>query len=539
MKKYRILVVDDEFKGGDESRKNTISQYFTNDWIHENQEMANKDRILERLTTEFELLFSATMDEFREQIKAKDIHAFLIDYVLYNEMPRESGDFKENDFKEVLHIIKDRYVDTPIYVYSSKWNETLVYNVLEDFNDVFPERVPNQLLTFINFEIAIKDCRLNRTPPNWSNIAKIENARKRIWDTIAAAKNHVQFQPSSSSRDIVILHISDLQYGDKNTTINDIGMWNDMDSAIRKYLEREKLQSVDLVLITGDIATAGKKTEYKGAVNELKPFFRRLWGDNDMAWKDRIIMVPGNHDFDINTCVLEYFKALNKEDKRNIDFDGVIKQIEDQKEGEPKDTKDMYRRMGLQAFREFAYELTHDDQYILSENLDFIVNKYNNWGLRFICLNSVFQINAQKTNWAEINRNSIRTICNEIANGEKFLTIILVHHTLLSKENLTDEEASNIENALNTLRRSVGAKIVMGGHRHKNEKEENTNSARRLLHTLEAASLRVESKADEYVRGFGLLTISGTLEKAELQYFIFDKNDGEIKPDKAYFYDNL
>ena len=33
MKKYRILFIDDEFKARDMSRKETISQYFTNDWL--------------------------------------------------------------------------------------------------------------------------------------------------------------------------------------------------------------------------------------------------------------------------------------------------------------------------------------------------------------------------------------------------------------------------------------------------------------------------------------------------------------------------
>ncbi|MBD5479226.1 MAG: hypothetical protein HDR14_08035 [Lachnospiraceae bacterium] len=540
MKKYRILIIDDEFKTGDKSRKEPICNYFTNEWINQNPEISNKDEITKKLLIEFELLFSSTMDEFREQIEEKDIHAFFIDYVLGNyndEIPKEIGDFEKNDFKEVLHLIKDRYSDAPIYVYSSKWNESLVYHVLEDFNDVFTnKRLPNQLLTFQNFKNAINDCRLNKTPPNWNSISKIGKARERIWDTIATAKNHVQFQPSSPSGDIVILHISDLQFGDKDTTPNDIGMWNNMEAAIQKYLIEKNLQGVDLILITGDVAMAGKKTEYKEAADEMKPFFRRLWGNDDAAWKNRIIIVPGNHDFDINACVLEYFKAENKEKERSIDFDSVIKQIEEQKDSELQDTKDVYQRLGLQAFREFAYELTHDEQYIRNENLDFIVNKFNNWGLRFICLNSVFRINAQKTNRAEISTDSIRAICNEISSGKEILTIVLVHHTLLSEEYLTEEEASNIKKALNALR-SVGAKIVMGGHRHKNEKGENTNSGKKTLHTLEAASLRVETKSDEYVRGFGLLTISGTLKSAELQYFVFDKNDGEITADRAYKYE--
>ena len=78
MKKYRILFIDDEFKARDMSRKETISQYFTNDWIIENPQIDKRNEIIKRLSTEFELLFCSTMDEFKEQIEAKDIHAFLL-----------------------------------------------------------------------------------------------------------------------------------------------------------------------------------------------------------------------------------------------------------------------------------------------------------------------------------------------------------------------------------------------------------------------------------------------------------------------------
>ncbi len=538
MKKYRILIIDDEFKGEEEKRAKTIEKYFTNDWITQNNNLSNKEDIVQRLPTEFEVLFCATMDEFKEKMSKMDIHAFFIDYVLYDpERTQESGDFEEDGFKEVLHAIKDKCSIAPVYIYSSKWTEELVYKLLENFNTVFTnKKLPNQLLTFRNFENAINDWRLNQMPPAYNKISNVEKARKQVWDTIATANNHVQFQPYSPSGDIVILHISDLQFGDKKTAQNEVGMWNDMASAIQKYLHSKNLENVDLVMITGDITTTGKKAEYKEASEELKVFFKQLWGEKDETIKDRVIMVPGNHDFDINACVLEYFKAENKKLERSIDFDSVVEQINENKGKELRDKRDEYQQLGLQAFREFAYELTQDEQYIRSENLDFIVNKFNNWGLRLICLNSVFRINAQKTNRAEINMKSIRDICNSINFKDEFLTIILTHHTILSAEYLTEDESKNIKNAIDALRRTANAKIVMGGHRHKNEKKEDSNSALKTLRTLEAASLRVEEETEDYVRGFGVLTIKKNLDKAEWQYFVFDKNDGEIKLDASFNY---
>lgn len=538
MKKYRIMVIDDDFKMEKAKRLESIKRYFTTDWIKQNNNISKRDDIIKLLPTEFDLIFCSTMNDFLFHInESVDVHAFFIDYVLFDKnRTAEEGDFKDSSFISILNKIKEKYNTPPIYVYSSKWDENLLYNLLDDFSSVFSDKIPNQVLTFKNFESAIKDCQLNLEEPAFYNVEKVEQARKQIWNAIATQKKHVPFQPSSPSGDIVILHISDLQFGDKYTTKNDAGIWNNMEASIRKCLDEKGLNSIDLIVITGDVAMTGKKTEFKEAIEELNLFFKRLWGNSDVTIKDRIIVVPGNHDFDINTCVLECFKAENKENDRTIDFESVVKQIQDNEKTGQYNEENEYRKLGLQAFREFAYKLTQDDQYILSDNLDFIIDKFNNWGLRFICLNSVYRINAQKTNCAGINKDSIRKICDEI-HDTNFLTILLVHHTLLSNENLSEEEASSVTNAIRALQRAANAKIVMGGHRHKNDTGDESNSAKKTLRTLEAASLRVEDETDDYVRGFGLVTIKSDLKQVDLQYFTFHKEDGEIKRDQGYKYE--
>lgn len=538
MKKYRILIIDDDFKFTKEKRQDTIEKFFTNDWIVNNPNICNKEEILKRLPTEFEVEFCATMSEFSNKIEQMDIHAFIIDYVLLDdEKTLEIGDFGREGFKDVLYKIKEKCNTAPIYVYSAKWDEDSLNDLVKQFDLVFGDRMANQILTFKNFDEAIKELRLNHNPPAWGSIEQVEKTRKQIWNAIAKARKQVSFQPSSPTGDIVILHISDLQFGDKKTTKNNMGMWNNIEGTIREYLKKNNFKNIDLVVITGDVVMSGKQEEYKDATRELRTFFGRLWGNNDETVKDRILFVPGNHDFDINICVLEYFKAQNKEKERVIDFHSVVEQINANKDKKPQAEKGEYQRLGLQAFREFAYGVTQDEQYIRSENLDFIVDKFNNWGIRFICLNSVFGINAQKTNRSDIREESIKEICNKIDCKEEFLTVVLVHHTSLSDEYLMTDDISNVTQAINSLQRAANAKIVMGGHRHKNETKNNSNSAKKTIHTLEAASLCVEDEADEYMRGFGLVIISGDLKKATLQYFAFDKQDGEISTEQRYSYE--
>ena len=225
MKKYRILIIDDDFKFTKEKRQDTIEKFFTNDWIVQNPNICNKEEILKRLPTEFEVEFCATMSEFSNKIEQFDIHAFIIDYVLLDaKKTLEIGDFGKEGFKDVLYKVKEKCNKAPIYVYSAKWDEDSLNDLVKQFDLVFGNKMANQILTFKNFDEAIKELRLNQNPPAWGSIEQVEKTRKQIWNTIAKARKQVSFQPSSPTGDIVILHISDLQFGDKKTTKNDVGM---------------------------------------------------------------------------------------------------------------------------------------------------------------------------------------------------------------------------------------------------------------------------------------------------------------------------
>lgn len=535
MKKYKILVVDDEFKTEEKRRKRSIEEYLNNDWIRGNTNIPHAEKLLSELPTEFEVFTCATMDEFKQILEKEKIDAFFIDYVLYDENRLlETGDFDTNGFNNVLYKIKEKCGEVPIFVYSSQWSEDSIYKLLEDFKEVFAyNKFPNNLLTFKTFENTIRDFHLNKEKPAWNKVNDLEKDRKLIWEAIATANEHVRFQPSASSGDIVILHISDLQFGDQKTTINWIGIWQDMAREINKYLKNHNLKYVDLVVITGDVAMSGRKSEYDDAKKGLLSLMDKLW-ENDPNANERIIMVPGNHDFDINTSVLEYFKAKNRKGERAIDFDSVIDQIKECIEGKSEKSNNEYRRLGLQAFREFAFDITQDKKYICSENLDFVVDKFADWGLRFLCLNSVYDINAKKTNKALFNLSGIEKMVEGIERNRKLLTILLSHHTPLVLEELEEKEKENLNTTFTALRRSCEAQIVMGGHRHKNQSHENSNSEQKVLHVIEAASLRVEETEDDYVRGFALVTIKRELSEAAIQYFEFDKKDGVIKKKDAY-----
>jgi predicted MPP superfamily phosphohydrolase len=93
---------------------------------------------------------------------------------------------------------------------------------------------------------------------------------------------------------IRILHLSDAHFSEGSA-------W-DSDPLLREaidYIRREVAAGLtpDLVAFTGDLAYAGKEAEYKLA----RDWLDRLWAvlPQDLP-RDRLLIVPGNHDVDRN-----------------------------------------------------------------------------------------------------------------------------------------------------------------------------------------------------------------------------------------------
>src|SRR4051794_33157633 len=92
-----------------------------------------------------------------------------------------------------------------------------------------------------------------------------------------------------------LLHLSDIHF-----RFGESGDIFDPDSDLRNELERDvvrlrgtRIEKVDGILVTGDIAFAGKKEEYERASAWLERLCDLLGCARDNVW-----VVPGNHDVD-------------------------------------------------------------------------------------------------------------------------------------------------------------------------------------------------------------------------------------------------
>ena len=525
MLNYRILVFDDEYSG----RRDTYERFLNKD--------IPKEYLNGNSAPIFDMVAECNYHSITKKMEQYDFDAIFMDAVFGKNNPDE---LDENTLENCLYGIKDYYnskekIIPPIFVVSSRWCDTNLARINKAFMKVFSS-LPFSYYSFSDLLQWVEEPTIADSYGNFSAESLI-GERKNIYDIISRHYNRTT-KFLHNNEDIVILHISDLQFGDRKSTEDYIGMYGNINNAIKSLNGKNH---IDLVVISGDIVMSGKSEEFESAKTHLEHFFSKLWPDEKKKdWQERVILVPGNHDFDINFCVADLFKAQSKKgDSRTIDIYEVIKQMTTET------IKYDYSKYGLSAFRNFGYYLTGDVNFHISPYLNYINNKFLPWGIRFMLLNSVSNIDWEKTNRAGFCKEDVEAVVKKGEQADNIFTIAILHHSpllLKEKENkLTDEETENLKTVINgMIRPPFRCQLFLGGHRHVNDQGDSRSSSGDKYISIEAASLRVEEKSPEYVRGFKVIKIGrdeGKCKMIEEHEFQFDKGDAnitEVKSDKHY-----
>ena len=503
--KYKILVIDD-----DSTREDIFYKFFSR--IEKGYEEA----------PEFKLEFIKTPNNLEKDIKDSKADAILLDAILQDD---QNPCWREKiKIETVLDKIKSAFnIVPPIFLVSSKWNE----NLLKDVNDAFAKSIPNTLpkkyYTYKQFTNIVRDISIKDDTNMEVDYSILIEERKKIHDIIAQHYGRTN-KSLFKKNQINILHLSDLQYGDSKTTNNTVGLFR----SIKNALGNNGIENIDLIVVSGDIAMSGKESEYKLAEN-LTTLINLLWG-NEKNNGERIILAPGNHDFDINYCTLNYFNAKNLNGTRQIDLLSLIKELLN------KDNinHSSYNKEGIRAFQNYCYKITQNPIYISNSNMNFVIENFLDWGIRFIILDSISNVNINETNHVEFNKNEINKLVDNISESQcdnNIFNIVVSHHTEMFFEK-GDEQIA----VLDQLKNSLNCKLFLGGHRHISANKESETSDDKKYIVIEAASLRVDDESDEYVRGFNVIQLNRTNEQINSiieKQFIFNKIDGAPKLERT------
>jgi len=241
----------------------------------------------------------------------------------------------------------------------------------------------------------------------------------------------------------VILHFSDLHFGNANRYKGDKSYGtllrrtkDDLDS-----LRREFRVQPNIALITGDITDHG----IEGAYTYARSFIEGLINHAKIP-KERVVIVPGNHDVNWHLC-----KAARESAEK------------------------MGREFKPPYFAKFRFFKSFFDEFYRDIKLEFTSKLYqvynlSSYGLLVIALNSCFK-ESEVEHYGYIDRDgacNAFTECDRIASASGLLRVVVMHHNFLG---LSDVECENLVNAGRMLSvfKKYGVRLIIHGHQHSDD----------------------------------------------------------------------
>lgn len=367
---------------------------------------------------EFEPLYIWTLQDFKMHYDTP-VDGYVLDVFL------DTGDWNNTDAAELLkNYIKNAPRPAPVFLVSQKWGDDRVLDFLKRAGGSKVE----QYLAWSEFQQATVDDEAGR--------ARMEALRTKLSSELDRWHGLSGFRPTSDET-IRILLLADSQFGDPGMDIKAIFA----EHLIANALKRDK-SVPDLIALAGDVSYDGRPDQFDLAeeriVNDL---MGPLWGNNNIdRYRDRIVLVPGNHDINLR------FSAC---DGRKFNADS--KQFEDEAGSKPTHSDKSYSNHHYYAFdpfRRFAHRLTGDRKWLDTDtNIDPMANKipkrtFNmSWvdrrfihcGIRFFVLNSVSELDATMPDRASFSEAAMRMLNRSIGDtddSESIYSIALSHHGL-------------------------------------------------------------------------------------------------------------
>lgn len=254
------------------------------------------------------------------------------------------------------------------------------------------------------------------------------------------------------------LHVSDFHFKDDDSYDRDVVL-RSLISAVEKA--RLKNLCPDCIFVTGDVAYSGREQEYAAA----SAFFDKL---REVAAldKNRLFIVPGNHDVDRNEGKGLVHSLASEEE--SVEFFG------------PKHPQHHFAKLG--AFRQWFNNYFEGVQKFPSRST-CQTQEIDVRGIRIgvVAINSaLFSINQHDHGKLWVGRRCLDEAIEEINRLSPHLRIALIHHPL---EWLHEAERSNIQAKL-----SNNVDCILRGHLHEAESSTTVTSTTSVLHIAAGAA---------------------------------------------------
>lgn len=371
--KYRLMVIDDEV----DARLVYYQRVFTE--------------------SEFELILIRSPQEL-EGKATTPVDGYVVDVFL------DQGNWSGVGTADALFakFLRKPPRPTPTFVVSRNWGDPTAIKVLNSLS-----RQPHvDVLSYLSWQ---EFERVFKEDDDSSNLWAL---RAKILDDLTIWHEESAFLPGDD-QPIRVLLLADLQYGDPHTSASAVfdEHW------IARALKRDDLVP-DLVVLAGDISYSGSQHEYELAKQKLETnLFQYMWGKSEAEkMRDRIIMVPGNHDINLrfSACCQHDW---NRDTRKWIRTEGALDA----------------QGYALEPFKKFVSELTGSRSWELHSGNSYVDRRFEHIGLRFYLLNSVSKLTVGNPTQAEFSATQLEAINTSLGSDDRpdhYFNIAVSHHAI-------------------------------------------------------------------------------------------------------------
>lgn len=424
-------------------------------------ERADREATYEKLFSDsFDFKIVSRQDEYKKE-NLDNYDAFFVDLNL------EKG-FVTISLTEILRSLKSK----PIVLISGSWTHTERIPLL--INGILEEVPECNVISSMVYQGYVEGAN-----------SFISHYQKSVCTTIQFALNKYYQQTTISiddNQEIGILHLSDPQFGDPN--FDALSYLAEKD--IKKAIEGNK---VNFVVISGDIAYSGLPEQFDKATIWIKKLLADLFPD-DPSRHTRLLLVPGNHDVNLGLLAADSVK---------YSFSTKEYTLENHQTHQ-------HNAYGLNVFRNFAFKVTKDLEWLTNPDLCFYNNRFIYHGLQFIHLNSANELSSQEPSYASLPKNDL--LNNTPTNQENIFTIAISHHGPKFSNDPYEVSIGNWDESKKILQHSKASLLIHGhGHQKVIEKLREAEVANIVRVMAATSHLNGKVRPSDERRGFNLISL--------------------------------
>lgn len=270
-----------------------------------------------------------------------------------------------------------------------------------------------------------------------------------------------------------ILHISDLH---KLDTAHYSNLLFSLKKDCRQYSEKEGIQRPTFIVITGDIINGGSETEISNQYSQAALFLKDLCHEFLNDDKERMFIVPGNHDVDWNVT-RDSMSPVNLEGADENVVEGFVVSARYADETPYRLNNRNLRIFQIvdgvrynekfKAFSKFYNEFYEGKRsFSLTPEEQYFVYSFNQYKVTFVGLNSAYAIDHCRDN-GKILPDCVANASDEIerASALGHVVIALWHHNISGLPLSSDYLDNRVLSVLIQNKVQIG----LHGHQHKGE----------------------------------------------------------------------